>query len=267
MAQASLRAVLPASARHDRPRGSRRWREVALGGIVVWLEYRPRRVGCPTCGIRIEQVPWASHDSRFTLGLEELGAFLARVTDKTTVSRMLGVTWRAVGTMVRRVVRDVLDPNRLDGVKRIAVDEFSYRKRHRYITVIVDHDTGDVIWAAEGKSSETLFQFFDELGPERLQALETVTIDMSTGYKKAFAERAPHVKVIFDRFHVQRFAHDALDEVRRAIWRELKGTPEATAVKGSRWSLQRREQNQTDDDAARLSDIQRSHKPLFEPTS
>lgn len=241
----------------------RRWRDLAFGSVMVWLECQLRRVDCPSCGVRVEQVPWAAHDSRFTLALEELGAFLARVADKTTVSCMLGVTWRAVGSMAERVVGDVLDPGRLDGLRRIGIDEFSYRKRHRYVTVVVDHDTGNVVWAAKGRSAKTLHRFFDELGSKRLAELETVTIDMAAGYKKALAERAPHVQVVFDRFHVQRLAHDALDEIRREVWRTLRGTSEAKAVKGSRFSLHRREHNQTHEDRARLSDIQRVHRPLF----
>lgn len=243
----------------------RRWRDVAFGSVLLWLECKLRRVNCPTCGVHVERVPWAAHDSRFTLALEELAAFLARVTDKTTVSCMLGVTWRAVGNMVSRVVRDVLDPNRLKGLRRIAIDEFSYRKHHRYITVIVNHDTGSVVWAAEGRSAETLFKFFDELGPEGVAALETVTIDMSASYKSAIEARAPDVQVIFDRFHVQRLAHDALDEVRREVSRSLRGTDTeaAKAVKGSRFSMHRRRRNQTDNDLVRLSGIQHAHKPLF----
>lgn len=251
---------------YDQPKEERRWRDVAFAGVVVWLVYHLRRVECATCGIRVERVPWAAHDSRFTLALEELGAFLARVTDKTAVSCILGVTWRAAGSMVKRVVGDLLDPTRLDGLRRIGVDEFSYRKHHRYITVIVNHDTGKIVWSAKGKSGDTLRKFFDELGPERLAALETITIDMSAAYKSAIAERAPHVKVIFDRFHVQRLAHDALDEVRREVWRILrrdKDDATAKAVKGSRFSLHRREHRQTDKDRQRLSDIQRVHKPLF----
>jgi transposase len=251
---------------YDQPKQERRWRDVALGGIIVWLVYHVRRVECASCGIRVERVPWAAHDSRFTLALEELGAFLARVTDKTTVSSILGVTWRAVGSMLRRVVGDLLDPARLDGLRRIGIDEFSYRKHHRYLTVIVNHDTGKVVWAAKGKSSDTLHQFFDQLGPERVAALETITIDMSAAYQCTIEQRAPHAKTIFDRFHVQRLAHDALDEVRREVWRELRGgNDEATAkaVKKSRFSLHRREHRQTDVDRQRLSDIQRVHQPLF----
>lgn len=241
----------------------RRWREVPFMGCLVWLQYKVRRVNCRRCGVRVERVPWAAHNSRFTLSLEELGAFLARVSDKTTASNMLGVTWRSIGGMVKRVVGDLLDPHRLDGLKRIGIDEFSYRKHHRYITVIVDHDTGRVVWAAKGKSSDTLHQFFDELGPKRVSKLKTITIDMSAAYKSAIKERAPHVEVIFDRFHVQRLAHDALDEIRRELWRTLRGSDQAKAVKGSRFSMQRREHNQTDKDRTRLSDIQRAHKPLF----
>jgi transposase len=250
---------------YDRPKEPRLWRDLAFGGALIWLSYHVRRVCCPDCGIRVEHVPWAAHGSRFTLALEELGAFLARVADKTTASSVLAVTWRAIGTMVERVVNAQLDPHRLDGVKRIAIDEFSYRKRHRYLTVIVNHDTGDVIWAAKGKSAETLLRFFDELGPERLAELKTITIDMSAAYKAAIAERAPHVEVIFDRFHVQRMAHDALDKVRRELWRTLQHEDPAVAksVKGSRFALQRREHNQTRLDRQRLRDIQRLHKPLF----
>src|SRR5690606_3578779 len=141
-------------------------------------------------------------------------------TDKTTVSNILGVTWRAADSMVERVVRDGLDPQRREGLKRIGVDEVSYRKRHRYITVIVNHDTGDVVWATKGKGADALKQFFEELGPERVALLETATIDMAGGYKAAFKEHAPHVQITFDRFHVQRLAHDALDSVRRELWRE-----------------------------------------------
>ena len=75
---------------------------------------------------------------------------------------MMGISWRTVGHIVERVVGEKLDPKRLDGLKRIGVDEFSYRKRHRYITTVVDHDTHRIVRAAEGKSSQALDAFFEE---------------------------------------------------------------------------------------------------------
>jgi transposase len=86
----------------------------------------------------------------------------------------------------------------------IGIDEFSYRKRHHYITVIVDHVSGRVVWAAQGRSSETLAAFFRELGPERAGKIELVTLDMAEGYIKAVKEHAPQAKIVFDRFRIYR---------------------------------------------------------------
>ncbi|MFW6086906.1 MAG: transposase [Myxococcota bacterium] len=176
--------------------------------------------------MRIEEVPWARHGSWFTDRLEELVAYLVQVTDKTTVTRLMGISWEAVDGIVRRIVHDRLMPERLDGLQRIGIDEFSYRKRHRYITVVVDHDTQRVVWASEGRGADTLGRFFDALGEERVAQLKIVTMDMAGGYKKAVRERAPHVQVVFDRFHVQRLASDAVERVRRSLWR-VGGVPSA----------------------------------------
>jgi transposase len=85
----------------------RRWRHLALGRTVFWLRYAPRRVSCRTCGVRVEQVPWAAHLSRFTWDLEEMAAYLAQQMDKTAVCKLLGIDWRTVGTLVQRVVAEV----------------------------------------------------------------------------------------------------------------------------------------------------------------
>ncbi len=116
------------------------------------------------------------------------------------------------GSIVKRVVARRLDPERLTGLRRIGIDEFSYRKRHRYLTVVVDHDRGRVVWTGEGKSADTLAPFFDLLVPQRCQEIETVTIDLSAAFIKAVREGLPRAETVFDRFHVQRLASDAVDE-------------------------------------------------------
>jgi transposase len=99
-------------------------------------------------------VSWAgSTTTRFTEALEELGAYLATVMDQTAVIRLLGISWAAVGAIVERVVARQLDPGRLDGIRRIGVDEFSYRKRHRYLTLVVDHDRERVVWPRSGEAT------------------------------------------------------------------------------------------------------------------
>ena len=119
------------------------------------------------------------------------------------------------------------------------------------------------MWAHEGRTAETLGAFLEELGEERLKKLELATIDMAGGYKKALKEGAPHVEVVFDRFHVQRLASAAVDEVRRAQWRELKGTEEGDAIKKSRFALLRNKFNLSRRDKQKLHDVQSNNRPLY----
>jgi transposase len=199
----------------------RRWQHLAVGAVILWLRYGLRRVSCASCGICAEKVPWGESPSRFTSALEELAAYFAQLTDKTAVTKLLAIAWRTVGNIVERVVSGRLDPARLNDLHFIGIDEFSYRKRHHYITVIVDHVGSRVVWAAKGKSAETVAAFFAELGPERARKIEVVTMDMSAAYIQAIRQQAPQARIVFDRFHVQRLAGDALDDVRRALVRDV----------------------------------------------
>ena len=241
----------------------RYWRHLSLGRWVIQLAYEPRRVDCRTCGVRSEQVPWGDSRSRFTWEFEEMVAYLAQVTDKARVTKLMGISWPTVGRIVDRVVARRLDPARLLGLERIGVDEFSYRKRHRYVTIVVDHDRRRVVWACDGHSAEALTAFFDELGPERSSRIREVTIDMSAAYLKAIEERIPHATVIFDRFHVQRLASDAVDEVRRSMVREIDDAEEARAIKGTRFSLLKNPWDLTRVERTRLSELQRKNRPLY----
>jgi transposase len=119
----------------------RRWRHLGLGRLRIELEYAPRRVSCRHCGgVHVEAVAWAAHASSFTYPFEELVAYLAQVTDKTKVTKLMGISWATVGSIVRRVVDRKLPAGLLEDLRRIGVDEFGYRKRHHYLTIVVDHD-------------------------------------------------------------------------------------------------------------------------------
>jgi len=245
-------------------RPPRLWRHLGLGRLRIWLRYAPRRCRCKHCGlVRAEHVPWAMPNSGFTDAFEELCAYLTQITDKTSVTKVLGIDWRTVGVIVRRVVDRKLDPSRLEGLRCIGVDEFSYRKRHRYLTIIVDHDRRRVVWTGEGKGKAALKRFFAEIGPEACQRLETVTMDMSAGYRRAVLDHAPQAVIVFDRFHVQKLAGDALDKVRRQVVRELSGTDLAKAVKQSRWPLLKNAEDTKEKDGRKLSEIERDYKPLY----
>jgi len=243
----------------------RLWRHLAIGRMRIWLSYTPRRVHCPKCGVRAEQVPWAAHGSRFTLDFEEMAAYLAQRMDKTAVCRLMGIDWRTVGTIVARVVRDRLDPARLDELYVIGVDEISYRRHHKYLTVVVDHARHRVVWTGEGKNKEALGQFFDELGPERSKKITHAVIDMSASYQAVIEERAAQAQIVFDRFHVQQLASNAVDKVRREQVRELRGTEaeEAQAIKESRWALLKNPWDLTRREGEKLRDIQNHNRSLY----
>ncbi|MGQ9588832.1 MAG: ISL3 family transposase, partial [Planctomycetota bacterium] len=238
------------------------WRHLALGRFRLWLAYAPRRVACPGCGVTTEEVPWASSVIRFTWQFEEMTAYLAEITDRTTVTKMMGVAWRAVGRIVERVIERRVDSSRLEGLRAIGVDELSCRRRHHDLTVVVDHDRRRIVWAKEGRSCEVLKSFFQELGIDRCFNTKTVTIDMAAGYRKAIEEWLPQAEIVFDRFHVQRLASEALEEVRRSIVRELGGSPEAKQVKGTRFLVLEKPEDLSRSEKEKLSAIQETHQDL-----
>jgi transposase len=123
--------------------------------------------------------------------------------------------WRTVGTIIERVVAQRLDAQRLEELYLIGVDEVSHRRHHQYLTVVVDPLKSRVVWMGEGKGEETLNGFFDDLGEERTQQLTHVTQDLSAAFAKVVKQRAPQAVQVFDRFHVQKLANEALDEMRR----------------------------------------------------
>ena len=225
------------------------------------LQYAPWRVSCRRCGVRVEAVSWASSRSVFTAAVEELTAYLAQVTDRTTVSRVLGISWQAVGSIVERVVAQRLDERRFDGLRRIGIDEFSYRKRHHYLTIVVDHDRRPVVWAGKGRSAKTLEAFFDRLGPAGCERLQLVTVDLAASWQKALRARVPHARVVFDRFHVESLASEAVDEVRRT---EQRGADAKTAkaLKGSRYCLLKHPKRLKPGEKRRLAAVRRANRAL-----
>lgn len=244
-------------------RQPRLWRHLDLGGMKLYLRYAPRRVPCPRCGVTTELVPWAAPGSWFTEAFEDTTAFLAQAAAKTVVASMMRVAWQTVGSIVARVVARRLPGDRLDGLTEIGVDELSYRKHHEYVTIVADHTTGRVVWAHPGKNADTLRKFFEELGKERCGKLDAVTVDMSQAYITAIKEAAPQARIIFDRFHVQRLVHDALDEVRRAEVRELSDPEERRALKRSRFALQKNPWNLSDIEKTKLVEVQRANRRLY----
>ena len=203
--------------RYDTREVDSSWRHLDMGGRVCRIVLRRRRLRCPEHGVRTEGVPFARDGSGHTRDFEDLVAWLVTKTDKTTVAGFARTSWRTVGAICERVAADVLDPDRLCGLVDIGVDEISWRKHHRYLTLVSDHDTGKIIWGKPGKDTDTLNAFFDEL-PDGAESIEAVSMDMGPAYAKAVRERAPSAVICFDPFHVVKLVTDALETVRRQVW-------------------------------------------------
>ncbi len=228
-------------------RRERRWRHMAIWGNEGWIEGEIRRLKCKKCAaVLTEAVPWARHDSEFTKPFEDVVALLAQQTNKTAVAKLTGIAWVTVGKIAERVVAEKLDPVRFEELRRIGVDEISFRKRHRYLTVVTDHDQRRVVWVAEGKSSEVLKSFFELIGLEACERIEIVTMDMSAAYVKAVRDTLPNAKIVFDHFHIAKLANEALNEVRRALMREAIDKEAKAQIKGTMWATLHRMDNASD---------------------
>jgi transposase len=132
---------------YDQGEGRRRWRGLDLGVVRVFLEADAPRVRCPAHGVMVAAVPWARHGAWFTRAFADTAAWLAVHTSRVAVAELLRVAWRTVGRIVTRVAEEAdQGVDRLEGLRRIGIDEISHRKGHRYLTVVVDHDTGRLVW-------------------------------------------------------------------------------------------------------------------------
>lgn len=246
--------------RYDTREVDSSWRHLDVGGRVCRILLRRRRLRCPAHGVLAEAVLFARPDSRHTRDFEDLVAWLVTKTDKTTVSGFARVSWRTVGAICERVAVDVLDPDRLRGLVDIGVDEISWRKHHRYLTLVSDHDTGTIVWGKPGKDTDTLHAFFDEL-PDAGESLQAVSMDMGPAYAKAVRERAPSAVICFDPFHVVKLATDALEAVRRQVWQAARALPDqriAKTFKGARWALLKNPADLTDTQAETLREMKRT---------
>jgi len=235
--------------RHNTQARPSTWRALDLGVWRVTIRAQLRRLACPDDGVVVEEVPFARHGARMTRDVDDLVAWLATKMDKTAITRLLRVNWRTVGVIIERVVADELDPDRLDGLYEIGIDEVSYRKQHHYLTIVADHRSGKVVWADEGKDTAAAKRFYDALGERRSTQLTAVSMDMGKAYPAVTAERAPQAVICWDPFHVAAMASRELDIVRRAHWNHLRETTDAATAKrfkGARWALLKRPEDLTD---------------------
>jgi transposase len=184
--------------------------------------------------VRTEIVPFARPGARHTRAFEALVVWAACHLDKTAAAELCRVAWETVDAIVARVVDESLSESRLSGLRRIGVDERSWRHR-RAMTVVVDHDSGRVVWVSQGARADTLRRFFDEIGPTATAEIEVVTMDMGRAYRTATEELDPTPVICYDPFHIVAAANRALDTLRKRVAASLR--IDAGARRSLRWVL------------------------------
>ena len=202
----------------------RRFEFIPLWGIRVFLLYKMRRVQCKTCGVKVEQVPWAEGKKELTKVYMQFLANWARKLSWKEVASTFNTSWEKVVHAVEYVVEWGKAHRSLDNIKAIGVDEVAYQVGHKYLTVVyqIDRSCTRLLWVGQERTEATIRSFFSFLGPERSQQLEYVCSDMWKPYVKAIAEFASQALHILDRFHIVAMLNKAIDEVRASEHKQLQ---------------------------------------------
>jgi transposase len=209
---------------YDSSKKMRRWRSLDFGSERVYIEATAPRVKCQEHGVVVAGVPWARHDSDYTYDFETAVTWLTLHATMRDVSEFFRIKWDTVGSIARRVQQSLeqIGPNRFDNLEEIGIDETSYKKGHKYMTVVINHKTGHLIWAKKGHGKEVLTEFFKELTKGQLASIKYVTADGARWIADCVKDYCPNAVRCIDPFHVVAWANDTLDEVRRAAVRQAK---------------------------------------------
>jgi transposase len=226
-------------------------------------------VYCRQDGVVVARVPWARHGARHTRDFEDLTAWKTRTESRSAVAYDMRVSWRTVGSFLVNVLAelDAAAGDRLAGVRRIGIDEISYKRGHKYLVVVVDHDTGRLLWMNPERTKKSLAGFFNLLGDERCAQLELVSADGADWIADMVALRAPQARQCMDPFHVVMWAMKALDETRRNVLAQARRDGKAELVKllrgRTRFALWKNPEDLTERQQATLADIAQTNHPIY----
>jgi len=236
---------------------ARRFEFVPLWGMVVFLIYAMRRVDCPKCGVVVEMVPWATGKSPMTHAYTWFLASWAKVLSWRETARRFQTTWDAVFRAVEHAVHWGLEHRSLDGIRSIGVDELSWKKRHKYLTLVyqIDHGCRRLLHISRDRTAKSFNSFFDMLGDQRTKAIAFVASDMWKAFLKVVRTRCGGALHVLDRFHVMQLMSKAIDQVRRDEVRALRAAGRKPLLTKTRWLLLKRRKNLTRGERGRLRSL------------
>jgi transposase len=235
----------------------RRFEYVPLWQIAVFLVYAMRRVDCPQCGVKVEQVPWCDGKNQLTTSYRWFLAAWAKRLSWKGVAEAFGTSWQNVFRSVKHAVSWGLAQRSLEGIESIGVDEVQWQRGHKYLTLVYQIDNGSkrLLWIGKERTTKTFLRFFRMLGKERAGKLKFICSDMWKPYLKVIAKKAPEAINVLDRFHIMQKMNKAIDEVRAAEARQMKADGYEPVLKHSRWCLLKRRENLTEKETVKLAEI------------
>jgi len=242
----------------------RMWMTLPIGLRPTLIEWFVQRLHCLVCGVvRQVNVPFADPHRRYTRGFERYVLELSRHMTMRDVAHHLGISWHTVKQIQKSALQRRFSVPCLKGLRRIAIDEISIGRGHRYLTVVLDLDSGAVVFVGEGKGASALDPFWKRLKSSKAR-IEAVAMDMSQAYIAAVSSNLPRATIVFDHFHVIKLMNEKLTELRRDLYREATDLLQKNVLKGTRWLLLKNPENLRDDrnERARLEEALSLNKPL-----
>ena len=252
--------------RNVRPRGvvERRFRTLPIGSRPTFLDFPIPRVECRICGvIRQVAIPFAEVRRSYTKSFERYVLELSRSMTIRDVALHLNVGWDLVKEIQKRDLLHRFAKPKLKHLRRIAIDEIAVGKGHRYLTVVMNLESGAVVFVGDGKGADALKPFWKRLRPSGAK-IEAVAMDMSAAYRSAVSTHLPKAKIVFDRFHVVKLFNEKLSDLRRALHREAIDKMHKDVLKGTRWLLLKNPENLdvSKNEKQRLEEALALNKPL-----
>ena len=248
---------------HDRT--LRRIRDLPVFGAPVELRVERLRLACPRCGPRLEHLEWLDPHCRVTRRMADSVARLCAVTSVLHAARWHAIDWKTAKTIDFRALERSVGPVDLDGIRRLAMDEFAIQKGHRYATVVVDVERKRVLWVGRGRSRAEIRPFFELLGPARCARIEAVAMDMNTAYDLEVRQHCPNARVVYDLFHViAKYGREVIGRVRVDAANQLRhDKPARKVVKRAHWLLLHNPEKLRTSEQVRLDEVLAANQSLM----
>jgi transposase len=243
---------------------TRPFRTLPIGRKLVTLRAEIPRLLCHDCGTtRQAVIGFAEPRRTYTKSFERYALELSQHMTIKDVADHLGVSWDVVKDIQKRYLHKKFSKPKLKHLRQIAIDEISTGKGRRYVTIVLDLESGVVVHVGEGKGGDSLIPFWKRLRSSGAKVCAVAT-DMSPAYIAAVTRHLPHASLVFDRFHVIKLYNEKLTELRRALYHQLTDGMRKDALKGVRWLLLKRAEHldPTRNEPSRLKEALRLNEPL-----